>query len=136
PARRARGGGGNGAMDPVATTTTGKVRGTLENGVAVFRGIPFAAPPVGDLRFRPPARPARWEGVREATRFGPTVRQSESPGIFQELFAPTHPAGDDCLNLNVWTPDPAASGLPVFVWIHGGAFVIGGGSDSVYAGAT
>ena len=116
-------------METIAKTASGVVRGTeLGTGVVGFRGLPYAAPPVGALRFRPPQRPAAWDGIREADRFGAVVPQTRSPGVFDELFGPTHPAGADCLNLNVWTPDPGAAGLPVLVWIHGGAFVIGSGS--------
>ena len=124
-------------MEAIAKTASGAVRGTeLGSGVVGFLGLPYAAAPVGALRFRPPQRPAAWDGIREADRFGAVVPQTRSPGVFDELFGPTHPAGADCLNLNVWTPDPGAAGLPVLVWIHGGAFVIGSGSDSLYDGAT
>lgn len=118
-------------------TTGGRVRGEAAAfGTQAFRGIPFAAAPVGALRFRPPARPEPWAGTRDATRFGDVVPQVRTPGPLGELFDPRNPQGPDCLNLNVWTPDPGAAGLPVLVWIHGGAFVIGSGSDSLYDGAT
>ena len=119
----------------VVDTAYGSVNGIAREGVHAFRGIPYAAAPDGGRRFRPPERPASWEGVRPS-RFGDVVRQARAQGQFGDLFLPPNPQGSDCLNLNVWTPDPGAAGLPVLVWIHGGAFVIGSGSDGVYDGTT
>jgi len=116
-------------------TTEGVIAGEETAHGAVFRGIPYAQAPVGPLRFRPPARPEAWAGVRPATAYGPIVPQNAIPGSFG-LFNPVHPAGADCLSLNVWTPDPGGAGLPVFVWIHGGAFSTGSGADSIYDGLT
>ena len=116
-------------------TKYGKIEGIFENGIYKFFGIPYAAPPVGDLRFRPPVCPEPWEGVRNASKFGPTVPQSKLDGLLGDLFTATYPSGDDCLNLNVWTPDPEAKGLPVYVWIHGGSFSMGAGSDPLYDGS-
>src|SRR6185369_1966809 len=122
--------------DPTVQTTTGTVRGRLEDGVAVFRGIPFAAPPVGPLRFQSPAPAPRWDGVREADVFGPPPPQSR-PGP-----PPPPPAGPvrhdptDWLTVNVWTPDPGGAGLPVMVWIYGGAYRFGSSSEPDYDGAT
>ncbi len=114
---------------------TGSVSGAVDQGVQAFKGIPYAAPPVGEHWLRPPAPPASWDGVRDASHFGAVALQHPMPGIFGELGTPQSPAGDDCLNLNVWTPDPGARGLPVLVWIHGGAFFAGSGIDDVYNGA-
>ena len=104
--------------------SSGAVRGRLEDGLAVFRGIPFAEPPVGEARFQAP-RPVRgWDGVREATEFGPPPPQESGfQGRRGLLEAAT---GDDWLTLNVWTPapDPAAR-RPVMVWIYGGAYKLG-----------
>ncbi len=122
----------------MATTvriSTGQVSGAQDQGVHTFKGIPYAAPPVGEQRLRPPAPPAPWDGVRDASHYGVVALQRPMPGIFGELGTPQNPAGDDCLNLNVWTPDPGAVGLPVLVWIHGGAFFAGSGIDDVYNGA-
>ena len=122
-------------MNPIAQTTRGAVRGTQENRISVFRGIPYAEPPVGKLRFRPPVLRQGWDGVRNAMRFGEIVPQTdESP--FDRMLLPEAPQGDDCLNLNVWTPDPGQAALPVLVWIHGGTFKWGAGSSPLFDGAT
>jgi carboxylesterase type B len=125
------------ATATVVATTRGKVRGTVEDGVHVFRGIPYAEPPVGPLRFRPPVPRAPWDGVRDATRFGHRHVQDFDPIealLMNDERRP--PVGEDCLNLNVWTPDPAAGGMPVLVWIHGGSLKFGTGADLIYDGAT
>lgn len=117
---------------PVVHTKDGQVRGSVENGAVVFRGIPFAKPPVGALRFQAPAPPEPWEGVRDATAFGPRAPQAPFPGM------PAEPASDDTgdwLTLNVWTPDVAAKTLPVLVWIHGGAYLFGSAADDGYDGS-
>ncbi|MFT4126158.1 MAG: carboxylesterase family protein [Gordonia sp. (in: high G+C Gram-positive bacteria)] len=121
-------------------TKAGTVRGTVVAGVASFKGIPFAAPPVGDRRFRAPEPAASWSGVRDASAYGPTAPQPGYPPPLDELLANVIIDGDDYLNLNVWTPEQAipAPGeadrgrRPVMVWIHGGAFVCGSGA--VYDG--
>lgn len=119
-------------------TTKGKVEGAAANGVTVFKGIPFAKPPIGDLRWRPPEPMKSWEGTRRADSFGKACIQ---PVIEMEGFEPILPEdqSEDCLYLNVWTP--RASGSietqalrPVMVWIHGGAFRIGEGSTPLYDG--
>jgi len=121
-------------VDVLVETRRGAVRGLAERGVAVFRGIPFARPPVGPLRFGPPAPPERWTGARDATRFGPAASQNGA------LIGPVMSLGigdtrEDCLYLNVWTPGADRRRRPVLVWIHGGAFVIGAGSQILYDGA-
>lgn len=115
--------------------SSGRLGGGDDQGVHAYKGIPYAAPPVGDLRFRPPAAAAGWDGVRDASAYGAVPLQQPMPGIFGELGTPPNPAGDDCLQLNVWTPDPGAGGMPVLVWIHGGAFYAGSDIDDVYNGA-
>jgi para-nitrobenzyl esterase len=102
--------------------------------VRVFKGIPFAAPPVGPLRWRPPQPVAKWEGVRKADQFGARCMQGGGGGGRQGGPAP-QPISEDCLYLNVWTPAAAAAdGLPVIVWSYGGAFTGGSGSLPQYDG--
>ncbi|MFD9909960.1 carboxylesterase/lipase family protein [Streptomyces sp. NPDC059063] len=109
--------------EPEVRTAAGVVRGRRDTGVAVFRGIPFAQPPVGPLRFAAP-RPVRaWDGVREAVSYGPPPPQG---GHFGMDALARDAAGDDWLTLNVWSPDPGpGAGLPALVWIQGGAYAIG-----------
>lgn len=118
-------------MDAVASTKYGRVRGTVEGGVSVFRGVPYAAAPTGLLRFRAPVPPEQWDGERAATTFGVIAPQHRPDGIAGDMFAPTLPAGEDCLTLNVWTPALGDAGLPVLVWIHGGGFLFGTSGDSM-----
>lgn len=121
-------------MEPVVDTVYGKVRGREAGGVASFKGISYAAPPFGGNRLRPPARPRAWDGVRDTLAYGATVPKPPYPRPFDEYLPEPVIAGEDCLNLNVWTPDPGQAGLPVMVWIHGGAFVNGSGAIPQYAG--
>jgi para-nitrobenzyl esterase len=107
---------------------TGVVRGSDDgNGVRSWLGIPYAAAPIGDLRWKPPQRAHSWDGTRDATMLGKKCPQNTviTPGG----------GAEDCLFLNVWTPSPAPKDAPVMVWIHGGAFVFGSGGDSFYAGS-
>ncbi|WP_328998476.1 carboxylesterase family protein [Kribbella sp. NBC_00709] len=113
---------------PEVRTTTGLVRGRSENGLAVFRGIPFARPPVGELRFAAPQPAEAWAGVREAMSFGPPPPQSLIFG------PPSNPvSGDDWLTVNVWSPH-LRSALPVMVWIYGGGYAFGQSGDPSYDG--
>ena len=118
-----------------AQTTSGIVRGREKRGVHSFHHVPFAAAPIGPLRFKAPVAPEPWSGERDGTEFGPVCLQQSMGGIFGELGTPKTPPGEDCLNVNVWTPDPGGR-LPVLVWIHGGAFYAGTGSDAVYDGSS
>ena len=97
-----------------------------------FKGIPFAAPPVGDLRWKPPQPVTPWTGVRPATAYGSDCMQLPFPGDAAPLGTP--PA-EDCLVVNVWRPADASTKLPVMVWIYGGGFVNGGSSPAVYDGS-
>ncbi|UEA59234.1 carboxylesterase family protein [Gordonia otitidis] len=121
---------------PVVTTGAGRVSGRTHDGVAAFLGIPYAAAPVGPVAFDAPGRPPAWEGVREADGYGPTAPQVAYPAPIAALLDNVIELGDDYLNLNVWTPDPGAGGLPVMVWIHGGAFTRGSNRLAIYAGDT
>ncbi|MGW7435392.1 carboxylesterase/lipase family protein [Streptomyces sp. NPDC054849] len=122
---------------PRVRTGAGVVEGrTGAAGTAVFLGIPYAAPPVGALRFAAPALPAAWDGVRDATAFGPTAPKVAYPDTFAALLPDPEIPGDDCLSVNVWTPDPAPGvRLPVMVWIHGGAHTRGSSAVPVYDGS-
>ncbi|MEU6771771.1 carboxylesterase family protein [Streptomyces sp. NPDC046759] len=111
-------------------TSAGAVKGVSQNGIARFLGIPFAAAPEGPLRFRPPMPAPGWDGVREAVAFGTAPPQlAPAPGA-----PPAWRPGDglDCLTLNVWTPDPATTGLPVMVWVYGGLWKHGAASMPQY----
>ncbi len=129
--------------DPVARTRQGIVRGRRADGVAAFRGIPYAAPPVGERRFAPPRASEPWTGERDATRPGPVAPQT--PSMLEQLLGASEARVDeDCLYLNVFSPDASGSdgsgsdasgaGRPVMVWIHGGGFAGGSGSIPWYDG--
>ncbi|MEU1271450.1 carboxylesterase family protein [Streptomyces sp. NPDC005799] len=122
---------------PVVGTPYGAVRGRYEHGIAVFRGIPYAAPPFGPHRFRPPLPPEPWDGVRDAGAFGPTPPKPPYSEAFEKYLSDPVVPGDDCLNLNVWTPEPGPGArLPVLVWLHGGALTRGSSAVPVYDGRT
>lgn len=117
---------------PVVATPSGKVRGVWEGSTAVFRGIPYAEPPNGPLRFARPVQREPWDGVLDAAEFGPTPMHSKgADAIIPERSIP----GDDILSVNVWTPSPGTNtNLPVVVWIHGGGFISGSPASSWYDG--
>ncbi len=120
-----------GFASPHVRLGPGRVRGRTEDGLAVFCGIPFARPPVGELRLAAPMPVDPWEGVREAVTFGPPPPQSTVMG------APVARDTDgDWLTVNVWSPDLGDAHLPVMVWIHGGGYVYGWSGDPLFDGAT
>ncbi len=112
-------------------TASGFVSGETREGILVYRGIPYAAPPIGRFRWRPPQPALPWEGVRRAVEFGPACIQPESPVRKLELPGES----EDCLTLNIWRPIDSERLLPVMVWIHGGAFRFGSGALPWYNGA-
>lgn len=120
-------------MGAIVDTAAGRVKGAEEEGLQVFRGLPYAKSPRGELRFCAPLALEPWAGVRDASGFGPSAPQNSMllplPGM------DVGETDEDCLHLNVWTPRADDGGRPVLFWIHGGAFVIGSGSQSVYDGA-
>lgn len=120
-------------QEVVVETRYGRVKGTSDGTVCVWKGIPFAQPPVGRRRFRPPEPPEPWTGVRDATRFGPSAIQPTARMMGSLMGGEEVPYSEDCLYLNIWSPSPQGR-RPVMVWIHGGAYVIGSGSMDMYDG--
>jgi len=122
--------GGPAGAQPVPTVDApaGIVSGSVEGDIAIYRGIPYARPPVGDLRWRTPEPLPRWEGVRNATMFGDACPQPASP------YATHASMSEDCLSLNIWGATDVVD-APVLVWIHGGSLVSGAGSEAIYDGS-
>jgi para-nitrobenzyl esterase len=121
------------AAQPIVNAPAGAVRGETRDGINIFRGLPYARPPVGRLRWRAPAELRPWRGARDAAAFGPAcVQPQPRPGsIYYEAL----PAmSEDCLTLNIWAPADARN-APVFVWIHGGALTTGASRQAMYDGA-
>lgn len=120
----------------IVQTTRGPIRGTKEAGIHIFRGVPYARPPVGDLRYRHPQSMDPWISTLECERFRNAAQQPHaSVRIFSAVAgAGSVGQGEDCLYLNLWTPGLDAKRRPVLVWIHGGGFVLGGGSAPIYDG--
>ncbi len=117
----------------IVTIEGGKIAGVLDRGVHVFKGIPYAAPPVEGLRWKPPQPVIPWSGVRDASRFGYECPQPQYPdgSIY---IRPLQPQSEDCLSINVWTAAEPGDRLPVLVWIHGGALTYGSGISDVRDG--
>ncbi len=118
---------------PVVEAPAGTVEGRTVKGMRIFKNIPYAAPPVGKLRWAPPQPHARWQNVRDATSFGPACMQPKRTA--PSIYGGDQPAmSEDCLSLNIWAPE-GASNLPVFLWIHGGSLTSGSASDPLYDGS-
>src|SRR5437762_1133810 len=109
-------------MHAVVDTRPGKVRGSVADGVHTFKGIPYAAPAFGAHRLRPPQPVAPWSGVRDVLNYGPKAPQLPYPPPVDVLLPECAVPGEDCLNLNIWSPDLGSAGQPVLVWIPGGMF--------------
>ena len=121
----------------VVNTRSGKIEGIQENQQVAFMGVPYAAPPVGTLRWLPPHPATPWQGVRPATEFGSIAPQNPLLGSEMMLaLMVNEPQSENCLFLNIWTPAIDDARRPVMVWIHGGAFIIGSGSQTMYRGNT
>ncbi len=121
------------AQSPIVRAPGGAVQGVAQNGLEVFKGIPYAAPPVGAGRWKPPAAPVAWTGVRDASKFGPACFQP--PPRPNNLYNdPPEAMSEDCLSLNVWAPAKTKK-APVLVWIHGGSLISGASSEGMYDGA-
>lgn len=118
-----------GARNLVAVTRQGSVKGLFEQGVYVWKGIPYAKAPLGELRFSSPQPHEPWSGVKETTVYGAASPQPDNS------FVGDGPRNEDCLFMNIWTPAPDSKKRPVMVWIHGGGFVVGSGSSELYNGA-
>ena len=117
----------------IVTTRSGKLEGDYQNGLYVFKGIPYAAAPVGNLRWMPPQPVPQWDGVRPAKQYGAIASQNLMAAPRDFPGAPDfgdQPQSEDCLFLNIWTPGLDDARRPVMFWIHGGAFIIGSGTES------
>ncbi len=123
-------------MDPIVETCSGKLRGRTVEAVMVFKGVPFAAAPFGRNRMRPPQPVEPWEGVRDALEFGPKSPQVPYPPGIAEALAELVGPGEDCLTLNIWTPERGSAKRPVMVWIPGGMFEFHAtGGSALYDGS-
>src|SRR5690625_123596 len=111
----------------IVDTCKGQVKGEEIGGISVWKGIPYAEAPTGKRRFQPPEPRGKWEGIYDATVFGPVSIQPEN-GIMGLIDQVDIEASEDCLNLNIWSSSTEGESRPVMVWIHGGAFIIGFGS--------
>lgn len=119
-------------MTTIVETKEGTLQGVAHGNIVAFRGIPYAQPPIGDLRFRPPRPAEPWTGVRDCDTFGFVAPQPQGQAMAGQ--GTPEEQSEDCLHLNVWTPACDDGSRPVMVWIHGGAFVTGSGSGAFYRG--
>lgn len=123
-------------MNAVVDTRQGRLRGLIADGIHAFKGIPYAAPPFGANRLRPPRPPGPWSGVRDALAYGPKTPQLPYPPPVDVLLPELAASGEDCLSLNIWSADLGSAGQPVMVWIAGGMFEFHGtGASPWYDGS-
>src|SRR3984957_13353935 len=122
-------------MSATVSTRYGRLEGEEQAGLFVFKGVPFAAAPDGVRRWLPPERPATWTGVRDARHFGAVAHQNPVTNQALAAMKIEQAHSEDCLNLNLWTPGLDGAHRPVMVWIHGGGFTIGAGSQEIYNGS-
>jgi para-nitrobenzyl esterase len=126
----------SGKEKAVVEINAGKIKGSYQQRLYLFKGIPYAAPPVGERRWLPPEPVKPWGGVYHAQSFGKAAPQNNlGPPVAQD-FKMNDPQSEDCLYLNIWSPGLDDSRRPVLVWIHGGAFIMGSGSQEIYDGST
>ena len=122
----------------VVETVQGKVKGYSSGNIDIYKGIPFAQPPIGELRWKAPQPVLPWEGIKECTDFGPSpIQNTPEPFLCwtEEFIAKPEPLSEDCLYLNVWTPaNKQDDKLPVFVWIYGGGLSSGSANCDIYDG--
>ena len=118
----------------VVEVNCGKIKGYTENNLHIFKGIPYAEPPIGDLRFIPPQVKKPWNGVLETTEFGPCAFQGYT--ALEDITGKLQPESEDCLTLNIWTPAIDDKKRPVMFWIHGGAYIFGGSRSPAYDGTS
>ncbi|MEM5516278.1 carboxylesterase family protein [Henriciella sp. AS95] len=123
---------GSGLPDGTVQTGSGLIAGATENGMPVYRGVPFAKPPVGDLRWKPP-QAVSWDGVLDATEFGPACPQPVNADGSPNFGGYAGPVSEDCLTINIWTPEDAKD-APIMLWLFGGGGVVGAGSIETYNG--
>lgn len=121
--------------NPVVTTQYGAVRGSVADDVHTFKGIPYTAPPFGANRLLPPQPVESWSGVRDALTYGPKQPQPPYPPGWNVFLPELAVAGEDCLNLNIWSSDLGSAGQPVMVWLHGGVFELGTSATAYYDGS-
>jgi para-nitrobenzyl esterase len=122
-------------MSATVSIHQGKLEGDDQGGLLSFKGIPFAAPPVGERRWSAPEKPGSWTGVRDARRFGPVAHQNRVQLSALSAMVIDGEQSEDCLTLNIWTPALDGKRRPVMVWIHGGGFTIGASSQGLYDGS-
>jgi para-nitrobenzyl esterase len=123
-----------GKVEAIANTVSGKIEGSHHAGLYIFKGVPYAVPPVGNLRWMPSQSPESWGGVRPAVEFGPIAPQTILPNPALDMIRVPQQQSEDCRYLNIWTPGLDDAKRPVMVWIHGGAFNMGSGSEPLTDG--